>query len=84
MERTEVYKVIDTERDYQDKLAKAGKFKDVVHTPGEEILMISEYADRAKKIWTDNNGDEAGLQVVRKIAGMCVRCMENHGASPRE
>lgn len=84
MDRTEVYKIVDTERDYQEKLRKAGRFEDVIHTVGEEVLMISEYADKARKAWVDNFGNEYGLELVRKIAGMCVRCMENHGASPRE
>ncbi len=83
MERSEVYKLIDLEREYQDNLAKDGKIEEVIHSVGAEILIISEYADKAKAAWVDTYGDEAGLEVIRKIAAVCVRCMEHHGGRGR-
>lgn len=82
MERQEVYNLIDGERDYQDSVI-GNKYAHVAHPVAAEILMIEEYAARARVEWTDNKGDEAALAMVRKVAGLCVRCMEHHGAPER-
>jgi len=79
MERKQVYEVIDSERDYQDS-----KWSGHTHDAGSYILMIEEYAARARAAWVDNNGDQPSLDVVRKIAGIAVRCMEEHGAPKRQ
>lgn len=83
MNRSKVYSVIDSERDYQDALIAGGTYEKAIHTVGEEVLMICHYSDLAKEAWTKNYGDVAALNQVRKIAALCVRCMENHGAIPR-
>ena len=82
-DRAGVYEAIDSERDYQDNLRgqrTAGK----AHRVGDYLLMLNEYVARAQTAWVDVAGDRAALDVVRKIAGICVRCMENHGCSPRK
>ena len=78
-----VFDVIKGERVFQDGLQKSGKYETAVHTVGEEVLMVCHYADLAKKAWVENFGDQEALKVIRKIAALCVRCMENHGAIPR-
>lgn len=82
--RSEVYRAIDSERAYQDSVVK-NKYGNETegHPVAAEILMIEEYAVRARKEWTDRKGDEAALNTVRKIAGLCVRCLEHHGAPHR-
>jgi len=51
--------------------------------PGELVLM-KVYLDLAMQAWVNpRNDQEAALNNVRKIAGIAVRCMENHGAPPR-
>jgi len=84
--RSEVYKAIDGERDYQNSRI-SNKFG---HQPGEhqhpvaaEILMMEDYIQRARKEWTDNKGVVPALHMVRKVAGLAVRCMEHHGAPER-
>jgi hypothetical protein len=84
MDRQEVYRAIDSERDYQDSLIEGGKFEQSVHSVAAEILMMEDYVARARKAFTDNYGDEAALEVVRKIAGLAVRCMEHHGVKSRQ
>lgn len=83
--RQEVYNAIDSERNYQDNIIK-NKYgnDDVGHPVAAEILMIEDYAARARKEWTDNKGDDAALAMVRKVAGLAVRCMEHHGAPRRQ
>ncbi len=79
MNRKDVYKLIDGERNYQDGLG--GKPLCV----GEEILLAAEYLERARKEWTEDfNSPEMGaLAMLRKVAGIAVRAMENHGAPVR-
>jgi hypothetical protein len=48
-----------------------------------EILMIQQYAQKAAASWAGER-DEAGLDQIRKIAAVCVRCMEHHGAPRRQ
>lgn len=84
--RDEVYAAIDGEREYQDNTI-SNKFGvqrgEVIHPVAAEILMMEDYVQRARKEWTDNKGVEPALQMVRKVAGLAVRCMENHGAPKR-
>ena len=83
--RSEVYNAIDSERDYQDR-----KFSgdDIRHSAidrslDEFILYIQQYAAEAGALTTHEDEEEA-LNFVRKVAGLCVGCMETHGAPRRE
>lgn len=79
MERKKVYEIIDRERDFQDMLARKGRFEKEIHTVGEEILMMKTYLDKAAFAYTENYGSNATLVTLRKIVAMGIRCMENHG-----
>lgn len=85
--RKEVYEAIDSERDYQDKFVIPDRGYYPTHTLGEFILMLEQYAAQARQSWTHHKdsalGDEPSLHEVRKIAGLAVRCMEQHGAPKR-
>lgn len=84
LSRKEVYKAIDSERNYQDTLSSTRTDRpDGQHSVGEFLVLLKEYTDRALQAWTDNPGDAAALDVLRKVAGIAVRCMEQHGAPLR-
>lgn len=89
MKRTEVYALIDGEREYQDRMwaENAGKVADApVRTIAEELLMLEDYVARARTAWTNApRATEVTVtaDILRKCAGICVRAMENHGAPPR-
>jgi hypothetical protein len=84
MERSDVYKLIDGERDYQDSLGPDRREpRETSHSVGAYVTMLSAYTHKAVLAWTENPGDRSALDVVRKIAGIAVRCMEEHGAPPR-
>ncbi len=70
--RDEVYAAIDGERDYQD--AEFGIRQPSV---GQEVDLILVYVSKAIDDPTNV------MRNVRKIAGIAVRCMENHGAPKR-
>ncbi len=83
MNRDDVYDAIDSERDFQDNfIAQKGlnQFKSV----GEFLTLIRVYSNKADNAWTYNGGDSSSLEEIRKIAAICVACMENHGVKKRE
>jgi hypothetical protein len=74
--RQEVYNVIDSERDYQEALPR----RTLSHnTIGDYNTLLRSYLRRTDDAWTDNAGVEASLHVVRKIAAIGVRAMEELG-----
>jgi hypothetical protein len=49
------------------------------------VLLIEEYAARARHEWSkEKRPEDITLGFVRKIAGIAVNCMEQHGAPRRE
>lgn len=85
--RTEVYTAIDSERAYQDDLWRDPAHRE--HTNplsiGEFLLLIEEYTMKARKDWSEESKPEFNaLHGIRKIAGIAVNCMEQHGAPQRK
>lgn len=89
-ERSAVYTAIDSEREYQDEKWRENAGLVEGQPPRElagELLMIEEYVARARKAWTDTPREQEAAvvtDIIRKIAGIAVRAMENHGAPGRE
>lgn len=86
----EVLEAIDTERDYQERIWRS-RCADlgVAYTPdpekpvGKWLVFIRGYYNDA--IQQASHVAEGGdmLNIVRKLAGLCVACMETHGAFQR-
>lgn len=87
MERSEVYELIDRERDYQERLgierSESVAQKRTLEV-AEYITMLDAYVRKAANAWTFHPGSELALAEIRKIAAIAVRCMENHGAPERK
>jgi len=86
MERTEVYKRIDGERDYQDlrwtPRRETNGTPDEQKPPAEWINYIEYHIAKAKEeVYMLN--DEEALAHVRKVAALAVRCLELHGCPER-
>ena len=93
--RQEVYAAIDSERDYQDQVwasnnpanpqpPREGEPARALSI-GEDILLMEEYLTRARAQWTKEARPEWGaLDIIRKVAGIAVRCMETNGAPKRK
>ncbi len=87
--RQEVYESIDSERDYQDMRwreggAEGGGAND--HEADAFVTYIDYYLQEAKKIASTTPSVARGqlLQdALRKVAALCVGCMEEHGAPKR-
>lgn len=77
--REKAYQAIDTERAYQDTKYGTLDTRPLSLTRWEEL--IDEYLTKL----TDEGGHAPNaLKRVRQIAALCVACMEQHGAPPRE
>lgn len=82
LERDAVYWMIDGEREYQDKLGD-DRTDGRNHTPLCYLCMFHTYLNRAIDGWTENPGDDVALDNIRKLAGIAVHAMEDHGAPIR-
>lgn len=86
--RGAVYDAIDSERDYQDSRWNASTTTSKgVHSLSEWIAYMEDYLTEAKHILARNARQKAYVEVlpiIRKVAGMTVAAMEEHGAPQRE
>lgn len=78
--RDRVYKAITTERIYHNTLPNTYTL-----SIGEEIALLLKYSNKALDAWSEDfvTPEIEALNMIRKIAGIAVRCMENHGAPLR-
>lgn len=87
MNRQYVYSLIDGERNYQDfkwgSSGSSGTQGNGDRTIDEFILYIYGYAQDAVKEASHFGDASKKLDVVRKVAALCVACMEQHGAPAR-
>ena len=83
--RQDVYKAIDTERDYQGKNWQSENLSVV-----GEIVLLRHYLRQFEDHYVQEDDDirlrvpKACMDDVRKMAGILVRCMENHIAPERK
>lgn len=84
MKRGRIFGVIVGERNFQDAQQKGGRFQTEVHSVGAELTLMKVYLDKAMAEYARDFGDASALHGIRKVAALAVRCMENHGALPRE
>lgn len=92
MERKKVYEIIDSERDYQDEIwngtasSRNPSFEKgaLDRTIDEFALYIKGYSDDLVRVASHSDNPFDKLDVVRKIAGLCVACMEKHGGVSRK
>lgn len=81
-ERERVFQAIDGERNYQDMLDST-RTDGSDHTVGDYVTMMQHYQNELVREWTLNAGNDAALEIMRKIGGIAVHCMEDHGAPER-
>jgi hypothetical protein len=85
--REAAYAAIDSERDYQDKLwgdsLSGGRPGDGERTVDEFALYIVGYTNDLLQKASHTLDTEAKLDIIRKVGGLAVACMEQHGAPHR-
>jgi hypothetical protein len=92
MERQEVYKAIDTEREYQNKLWSGTKSSRqpsdapdaMERTIDEFALYVTRYTNQLVEVCGTTDYPDQKLEVFRKIAALCVACGEAHGMPDRK
>lgn len=90
--RYKVYLAIDSERAYQDRLWPGPNDGSNRLEAGEFLPLLAEYVRQAEAVWVKEpkQRDGEGLELprtmdaIRKVAGIAVNCMEQHGAPLRE
>jgi hypothetical protein len=81
--REEVFDVIAGELEYQQMARKDDGFPDQEKAIAHWLLYIERYTQMAKDNVMNFNRVHA-LHNIRKIAALCVRCMEIKGAPQRQ
>jgi hypothetical protein len=79
----EVVELLKTERDYQDHMCGVKGLTDKPSVEGE-LVMLNTYLIKTMNMWTTNNNNGMALNELRKIAGITIRCLENHGCPKRK
>lgn len=80
MTRADVYKLIDTERAYQEKV---WPMNEKIENSEHALCLIQIYLGKALAVWNDTKDQTPTMDVIRKIAGICVRSMEAIDTPPR-
>lgn len=80
MTRNEVYKLIDGEREYQERRWERPKHN---HSATEYLVYVDHYVKTAFQRVSTQDGENGALECLRKIAALAVAAMEEHGAPPR-
>lgn len=85
--RDYAFAAISSERDYQDELRGRSWQPLVRHSVAEFTMFAKHYADKAEAVastdWS-KDADRKTLDVLRKVAALCVACMEEHDAPMRK
>jgi hypothetical protein len=82
MNREHVYKLIDEERDYQDK-----KWDCKYHSIEEWLVYIEDYVNETKHLLSRNSSEESYIKAkwnLRKIAALGICSLEQHDAMTRK
>lgn len=88
MKREDVYKIIDTERAFQD----TNYDKDAVLTSGvtrgqrdldvtSHLVLLDIYVNKAKEAWLAKGDNRPALKQIAKVASIAVRALERAGGA---
>lgn len=76
-----VFAVIVDERNHQDK--KWGTIEEHPHEVGSWLTILDQLVEDAKRAYMSQRGDAGALDEIRKVVGVGVACMEQHGVVHR-
>ncbi len=87
MKREDVYKALDSERDYQDEMSKSALRPDMIEDMriGDIISAIQYNLTLANKAWYCGAVPHPeAMTFLRKIGGLCIKAGEIYGMSGRQ
>ena len=79
MDREDVYKLIDNERNYQESKWKHRPLLPVA----DELLIMNNYLNKAMNSYVGAMGEKIALDRIRKVVAVGIRCLENHEKSDK-
>lgn len=79
-----VITAINEELAYQATLPDSGRADAKDHGVSGQLVTMERYLRKANDAWTDNPGEEAALDVMRKLAAIAVRALETYGCPRRK
>lgn len=87
MKREDVYKLIDGEREYQDKRwNRETTVSEGEHTPEAWLIYMEDYLNEAKHIISreaTQTANPKAMEIIRKVTAMGVAAMEQIDTEPR-
>jgi hypothetical protein len=86
LSRELAYLALDSERAYQDAgrgNARRGD-NEPMQSIGDHLVALRKLLRDTEAAWYRPDGRRDALDHIRKIGGVAVHCMEDHGAQPRE
>ena len=85
MQRDDVYRVIDSERDFQDEMTARDSNPEFVDmSMGDILLAIRHNLGLAESSWYPNAEPfEVSMEYLRKIAALSVKAGEKYGMKER-
>jgi hypothetical protein len=81
---SEVIRAINEELVYQSTLQGSGRADAREHGVEGQLVTLSTYVRKAEDAWTQEAGDEAALNELRKIAAIAVRALVQYGCPRRK
>jgi len=89
MNRSNVYKSLDTERDYQEVETKNPDRPDMIEdfNMGTAMQAINSIMGQADQVWyadSPENNYQDTMDLLRKVAGVCVQMGEKYGMPERK
>lgn len=73
----EVAKLIQAEREYQDK--KWGTLEEHPHEVGAWLTILRLELQEAEEAWVSNEGDRMALAEIVQVCAVAWACLEQHG-----
>lgn len=83
MQREEIYKILDGERDYQED-RWGGEDHNRKHEIASWILYMEHYLTQAREIASMNGDETLALDKIRGVVAMGIACFEIYGVSARK
>ncbi len=86
MTREQVYKIIDGERDYQDKMTQdPNSYVVPEQSTGDRILSMQYNLDKARDMWYPEVLPHQGtMEYIRKVVAIGIKLIEERGCPERK
>lgn len=82
----EVFAKINHELLYQDRMLRdidRSNSDGLGNEVAGQLVTLSTYTQKAIDAWTLNSGQQEALDVLRKVAAIAIRALEQHGCPSR-